>query len=192
MPEITRPLLPGGEPRLGRRHLWQGSGIPKTAAQTELEHWNPDPPAGLAASMAPPEGAAPGASVAVPITLETLDSGHRVPSGDPERYYLLEAVAADASGAQIGRMSYRVGQIWTWWPEAERLSDNRMVPGEVRELALYFVQPPGGATVTLELTHYRISPANASYHDLEGYPTNRAVSREEVRIPAVDSGTAGG
>jgi len=192
MPEVTRPLLPGGEARPSRKHLWQGSGIPKTAEQAKMDLWNPAPPPGMAAEMTPPEDAAPGETVEVGITLKTLDIGHMVPSGDPERYYIAEAVVRAPDGAQVGRVIYRVGQIWKWWPEAERLEDNRLVPGETRQIALSFVQPPGGATVTLELTHYRISPENAGYHGLEGYPTHRVVSREEAEVRAVDSDPAGG
>jgi hypothetical protein len=113
-----------------------------------------------------------------------MNIGHLVPTGDPERYYLVEAVATDSDGAVLGRTLYRVGQTWRWWPEAERLGDNRMAPGERRTVTLSFVQPPGGAEVELALTHYRISPENAGYHGLEGYPTHREVSRQRLRVDA--------
>lgn len=192
MPEVTRPLLPGGEDRPSRKHLWGGSGIPKVLAQNSMPHRDLDPPVGLAVALEVPPSAPPGSVVDVGIGLKTLDVGHLVPSGDPERYYMVEAIARDAEGAQIGRMLYRVGQIWQWWPVSEKKGDNRMAPGESRDLSLRFVQPPEGATVTVTLTHYRISPENAGYHGLEDYPTHREVSRQEGRVEAVDSEPSGG
>ncbi len=121
--------------------------------------------------VAPPQSA-PGTEVLVGVYLEHAGAGHRVPTGDPERYLLVTAEAVDAKGTVLARLTHRAGQVWKWWPVAERVSDNRLSPGESRVFPLRFVRPGDGGPVTVRarLEHHRISPENAAHHNLGDYP----------------------
>ena len=167
MPPVTRALVEGGVEREGRRHLFLGSGIPKDAQTAQEAEWF--------ALLQPAvdvrvEGDA--------VVLTNARADHRVPTGDPERYLLVTVKARDAEGETLATTSYRIGQVWEWWPAAKQLSDNRLMPGEERRIA--FEAPSGTVEVHVLVEHYRISPENADYHGLEGYPTKRAVYEERL------------
>ncbi|MCK6507696.1 cytochrome c family protein [Myxococcota bacterium] len=197
MPEVERSVAPGAPVRKTRRHTWPGSLIPKT---------DPPPPGfdEVAASWEPgvdlrvdlPADAPAGQRVEAVVTLANVRAGHRVPTGDPERYLLLRTTvhALDAAGrpAQVvAGARARVGQRWLWWPVARKLSDDRILPGEERSWRVPFVVPEGGARVEVVLEHFRISPENAGYHGLEGYPTHRVVHRREQDLLGTASPAAG-
>jgi hypothetical protein len=74
-----------------------------------------------------------------------------------------------------------------WWPVARKLADDRIAPGEERTWRVPFVAPEGGARLEVVLEHFRISPENAGYHGLEGYPTHRVVHRQEHTLAVTDA-----
>lgn len=182
MPQVVRPVALGAEARPTRRHTWPGSGIPKSDPAPEgfaeaMEGWVP----GAAIRLGPLPEVGPGEQATATVVLSHQRAGHRVPSGDPERYLLVEVEVRTATGSIAGgRM--RVGQRWIWWPVAQKLADDRLSPGEERRLQVPFVMPEDGATVYVSLAHYRISPENAAYHGLEGYPTHRVVQELEEPV----------
>lgn len=183
MPRVTRPVALGGEPREGGRHTWPGSLIPKDAQPPEEAALSSDWEPGIEARLAaPPEVAAVGEELEITAVVENVRAGHLVPSGDPERYLRVRLRAFDRDGALLAASTHRIGQRWTWWPEAHKESDNRLARGEPRELALRFVQPAGGSTTELTVDHVRISPENAAYHDLGDYPTERRVVTLEAAV----------
>ncbi len=175
MEAVTRAVAPGGPVRETRRHLWPGSLIPKDDAPPEelalFDSWEP----GVEARLELPEQAAPGQTVQAVVHLGNVRAGHRVPTGDPERYLWLEAQVAAPDGRGLAGLEVRIGQRWLWWPVATKLDDDRLLPGEERSWELPFVMPDGPAQVEVILDHVRISPENASFHALEGYPTQRRV-----------------
>lgn len=183
MPRVTRPVAVGGEPRAGGRHTWPGSLIPKDAQPPEeaalFADWEPGIDARLRAPEAPVSG---GEEVVLVGVVENVRAGHRVPSGDPERYLRVRLQAFDTEGRLLASATHRVGQRWTWWPEALKEADNRLARGEARELDLRYVQPAGGSRVELSVDHVRISPENAAYHDLGDYPTERRVVTLEATV----------
>ena len=64
------------------------------------------------------------------------------------------------------------------------MSDNRLSPGESRDLQLRFVLPNDGANTTVRVDHVRISPENLSYHKLESYPARRTVLTDAAQTAA--------
>lgn len=185
MEEVVRPVAPGFPPRVTRRHSWPGSLIPKDdAPPEELAQWAGWEP-GVDLEIHLPAEAAPGQRVDAVVTVENDRAGHRVPTGDPERYLWLSVRVEDPSGAGLAGLQARMGQRWIWWPLAVKLDDDRVRPGEVRRFVVPFVLPEQGATVHARLEHYRISPENAAFHELEGYPTHRVVA--EVSQPLAAS-----
>ena len=126
-----------------------------------------------------PGQSAPGAPVRTTIQLHNARAGHMLPSGDPERYLEVVARATDAGGGVLAEQRWRIGQEWVWWPRAEKKSDNRLAPGEIRSLAADFTMPEGSATVSVRIDHVRISPENHAHHDLGDYPARRTLLVEE-------------
>lgn len=178
MPAVTRALVAGGPSREGRRHLWLGSGIPKDAIEPGEESFYQlfEPGADVLLSL--PDAATPGDPVMGVLALTNARAGHMLPSGDPERYILATLEIYDGAGALLGRTIYRIGQRWTWWPVANKLADNRLKPGETRVIPFSFPMPQSGARVSMKVENYRISPENAAYHKLEGYPISALVTEE--------------
>ena len=197
MPQVSRAVAPGAPVRATRRHTWPGSLIPKSdppppGFDAVAASWQP----GVEAHIEAPARARPGERVHAQLVVQNVRAGHRVPTGDPERYLLLTgrvqalsaatsstatsstapaAASATADPPVIAGARARIGQRWLWWPVARQLDDDRIPPGEARTVDLEFVMPQGPARIDLSLEHYRISPENASYHGLIGYPGHRLV-----------------
>ncbi len=171
MPAVTRPLAAGSPPRSGRHHDWPGAGIYKVEG------------------IGPPlDRLGPGLSVTAAVQDDALrveygngGAGHRLPTGDPERFIQIELEFRDAQGQPVGAWSERIGQVWKWWPEPEKLSDNRLAPLERREAVV--PRPAGAVTWVLTATSHRISQEALDFHDLEDYPASRVTQRIEGRFP---------
>lgn len=165
MPEIARSHAVGAPIRVGGRHTFPGSLIPKKAAYTPEElaiigEWAP----GATLRGERTEGG-------LRLHLRNERAGHRLPTGDPERQLYLRLLRAD-TGAIL--WEERIGQTWTWWPRAERTADNRLARGEART---YDVPLPDGraAGLIVRLDHERISEKNATMHGLRDYARARTV-----------------
>jgi len=185
MPAQHRSVAPGAPARDGGRHTWPGSLIPKdtpTAEESALmaADWAP----GIDLALSAPESGTAGDHVTVTVTVTNARAGHLVPTGDPERYLDIGVAALDPNGAPIGAAEHRIGQKWEWWPVARKLSDNRLSPGDSRDVELVLSLPDtaGAVTVSAWVDHVRISPENAAYHDLGDYPTRRRVYTSEATI----------
>lgn len=189
MPRVVRPMAAGGPVREGGRHLFLGSLMPKgpqtpeEAAIVASAQWQP----GVALEVGGPLKAPVGAEVRLSVALRHDGAGHDVPTGDPERFLMLEGEVVAADGRVLTQLRERIGQVWTWWPEARRLSDNRLRPGETRRFSLRFKQLTGGVEVRLRLTHHRITAENAARHALGGYPRMREVASRIFRVESEGS-----
>lgn len=183
MPEVTRPIVTGGKPRATRRHWFGGSLIPK----------RPSDEAGLAPVRAHyPDGVslvwsgvpttlAAGSELVLSFRATNAHAGHRVPTGDPERFLLLRAEARDAKGTLLAEREERIGSVYQWEP-LKLLSDNRIAPGESRTYSLSFRAPAAGpVTLTLRASKFRLSQENLAYHHLEGRAVAGRVYFEETR-----------
>lgn len=188
MPEVTRPVATGKAARKTRRHWFGGSLIPKRPSDEAglapvREHF----PDGVSLSWGEvPQALTPGAEVRIQFSASNDEAGHRVPTGDPERYLLLRAEARDASGALLGEREERIGSVYEWEP-LKLVSDNRLEPGEVRGYELRFKVPSSGAVaLTLRASKYRLSQENLAYHHLEGRAVPGRVYFEETREVALE------
>jgi len=170
IPEVERPLMAGRTPRRTRRHWFGGSLIPK----------RPDLEAGIA-----PLRAVYGSGVEVELrqvdgqlTLWAKNSraGHRVPTGDPERYLLLRAEALDERGRVVAEAEMRMGTVYDWNPPAHVVTDNRLAPGEERSAGLG--RALGAVEVRVLAEKFRIGQEAFDYHALEGrYVSGRVFHR---------------
>jgi len=172
MPAVTRPVAVGGPERASRRHLFMGSKIPKeknipAAHRAYYDLFT----SGLAVDLRPGK-----------LVVRNARAGHLLPTGDPERYILVQAELLDASGAVVDRLTHRIGQEWEWHPKARKLSDNRLKPLEQRTLDL--PMNPRARRVRVTVENWRLSDQNAAYHKLSGvYPQSAVVLRMERRLP---------
>ena len=176
MPSVSRASAAGAPVRSGGRHTFPGSLIPK-AQVTDDERarmavdWSP----GVELRLEAPPMVVAGESLVIAAAVENVRGGHRVPTGDPERYLELTVSARDATGVVLAVEQLRIGQVWEWWPVARKVSDNRLAPGESMTLSLLLPSLERPVTIEASLDHVRISPANAQYHDLGAYPARRRI-----------------
>jgi hypothetical protein len=177
MPEVERPLASGHPARRTGRHWFGGSLIPK----------RPD----LEAQVAPlravygsgVELTLRRADAGLEIVLRNTRAGHRVPTGDPERYLLVHAEALDAAGRPVAHAELRVGTVYDWTPPAHIVSDNRIAPGAQAILALG--PAPGAVEVRVVAEKFRIGQEAFDYHDLEGrYVAGRVFHRSTWSVEA--------
>lgn len=175
MPAVTRPHATGAKARPGRMHYFAGSGIGKET----------DP-----SGRVPPEILAPGLVVTAEadrthLTVHLVNgaAGHHVPTGDPERHYVVTAVQKDAQGHVVQSDTMRIGQRWEWWPAPKKLDDTRIEAGGMRTEQL--VRHPEAAHATITTVHHRMTAEAIAYHKqaLAGYPTARQTAVLEVPLP---------
>ncbi len=164
MPTVHRAAAPGAPVREGGRHLWLGGLPPKGAVTESVQAFVEAAQPGYAVTIDAPATATPGAPVRVEARLTHQGAGHRVPTGDPERHLMVAVGVIAADGTVLGAGEYRIGQQWVWQPVAHKRGDNRLSPGETRSYPLTFDMPDQPVTVSMAVTHVRISEDNHRYH----------------------------
>jgi hypothetical protein len=115
------------------------------------------------------------------VELKNEHAGHQVPTGDPERYFIVSLKVKDKQNKTIFTKEERIGETWTWSPKAKKLSDNNLKVGEVRMLNFETENLPKGAyKVGLHVEKFRMSRENADYHKLsDKYPISRVIYTKE-------------
>lgn len=157
MQTTTRAVALGGPLRSVAQHGFPGSGIPKSADHQPVDF---APGLDLEAVWQGPT-----------VTVRSINAraGHSLPTGDPERWVALRLTFTDAAGAPTGEpWTRRIGQTWRWWPEAERLADDRLPAGGRLEDRVPV--PEGAVAATLIAESHRLSAETAAYHKLEDIP----------------------
>jgi hypothetical protein len=179
MPEVERSVAPGSPVRKSRYHYFVGSMIPKEVLGSL--NGRPLNPRGLFRSglevdvqSVKPDGV----GVEIALTLKNAFAGHMLPTGDPERFILVE-LRLSAGGREFGPETLRIGQEWKWHPVAEKVADNRLKPLEERAGTVRFHGASAGPyAVEVRVINVRINEDAASYHNLIGeYPTEVEVQR---------------
>ncbi len=181
MPLVERPLVADYPVRRARKHTFIGSGIPKF----------PDPKRELVEGYvrgldvrvySSREHYEPGETAYYTVTLINQRAGHMVPTGDPEYFYVLLMQIKDRTGKVLKERRERIGQRWQWWPQAKKLSDNRLKPLEERSYSLEFEVPrrAEGLTFEVSVTTVRVTEENAKFMGLLGkYPLSAVIFREK-------------
>lgn len=187
MPTVDRPLVPGGPVRTTRRHWFGGSLIPKRPSdEADLAPLRDVFPDGLELALVPlPSSVAAGQTVVVAARYKNAHAGHRLPTGDPERFITVQLTARGPDGAVLATTTARIGTVYRWHPDIEKLSDNRLAPGEERTVELTFVAPAAGAVeITATAAKFRIAREALEYHDLQDrYPAGRTFATEAATVP---------
>jgi len=179
MPEIQRPIFIGMENRKSHFHGFPGSGIPKFF----------DMEAKRLESLEVQEGSINkvySVEETIDYTLKIKNSfaGHSVPTGDPERFFLITFHLMDDQDNVISAEEYRIGEHWQWYPVAKKLSDNNLKPLEERAYNfMYDVKKQEALTLVVKMTNHRMSVENAKHHDiLDKYPLSIEVFKKQYQI----------
>lgn len=101
------------------------------------------------------------------VSVYNRRAGHRVTSGDPERYLEVTVSALARDGKTLAKSALRIGQTWRWSPVAEKRADNRLLPGERRQLQFDLPLERLPPRLKLVARHVRLTAKNAAYmrHD---------------------------
>ena len=134
------------------RHTWPGAGVPKT-----YEGYDPLLRSGWKSGLTIQTRRS---GDKVIVTLFNGHAGHAVPTADPERFVQVRLRAFDKEGKQISEGKERIGQTWAWNP-ARKLGDNRIGPGEKRELS--FTPAPSAARLVLDVLNVRLGKSTAEH-----------------------------
>ncbi len=178
MPEIERPTAEGGPIRRGRQHLWRGGHDPeqiKSALAVQLAA-NPTQPR-------------PGVPATFTLTLINAGAGHKLPTGDPDRYFTVEFRVVDGAGRVVKEQADSMGRWILWQPVILELYDNRLPPLASRDYQFKFPMPESPEGLKLQvLVRYHILTDKA-YHTLKAryglqgeHPYSFAIYEREVPL----------
>lgn len=172
MPKIERSLVPGGAVREVRHHLWWGGHEPKMLQRSIKVELNSD------RAEYPP-----GEKARYTLTLTNSGAGHKLPTGDPDRYFTIEFNVTDHEGKMIKHSSKTIGRWLIWKPVIFEYYDNRLAPLEKRDFPFSYSVPSGGKKLTLEtkVTYHIMTPrARQRLIDKYGLSPNDATPIETV------------
>lgn len=149
MPLIERSLVPGGPIREVRQHLWWGGHQPKMlqrALQVELKSGR--------------MGYSEGEKARYTLTLINGGAGHKLPTGDPDRYFTVEFNLVNQDGKIVQQSLKTIGRWLIWKPVIFEYYDNRLEPLEKRVFSFSYKVPPTGTKLILEakVTYHIMTP----------------------------------
>jgi Cytochrome c554 and c-prime len=182
MEERNSAIVAGYPSRKNHFHGFPGSGIPKfdTVKAYGLN--------GLKVTFGTmPSKFNKGDSLKINLSLKNEYAGHRVPSGDPERFWNIVFELKDSNGTTINSQKHRIGEVWQWYPTAKKISDNNMNPGETRNyLFNYKALKPGKYKLVAAVTKHRMDIKTAEYNKLgKNYPLFIPVFNKEYSFTVI-------
>jgi len=179
MEEVNRPIVPGYKSRKSHYHYFAGSGIPKLDGLTSktlngLEFY----PGELKSNYSVFD------TISFDFKAKNEHAGHRVPTGDPERFIIIDFKILNSKGEEVAHKEERIGEKWQWHPEAKKLSDNNFDPLEER--VYQFNQSKlktGSFTLVVEVTKHRMTQKTAEYNKLgDNYPLFISIYKKEYQF----------
>ncbi len=179
MPEVERQLVTGPEIKTGFRHFFPGSGIPKVpGVKVEgLTGYSYKP-----ADLQNPYRA--GDTLSLSLRIKNDFAGHKVPTGDPERFFLIRFMLKNDLGQSQMDTLFRIGEEWEWYPVAQKLSENNIPPAASLTFAVdYPITEKEGLVWDILVSKHRISKQSLAYHHLEGiYPDSIVVYQKSMEV----------
>jgi hypothetical protein len=76
------------------------------------------------------------------LTLTNSGAGHKIPTGDPDRFFTVEFTVMDKQGRVLKEQSHTISRRLIWWPFIVEYYDNRIGPLESRDF--FFRYPLSG------------------------------------------------
>ena len=169
MPTIDRHITTDMPVRKSRMHYFMGSGIPKYDTLT------PERLNGLEYEIFPLKTTYnEGDSVFFKTTVTNKFAGHKVPTGDPERFIITKLSIIDLVNQKVVlEDSFRIGEQWEWYPVAKKIADNNLNPSESRTYKIVSQLKKGEYSFDLKAYKYRTTEEHIKYNKLGShYPTH--------------------
>ncbi len=179
MDTITRVIVPGYEKRLSHQHYFKGSGIPKAkGAKTKIFNGLVFYPPNIKSYYTIND------SLGLNFKLKNELAGHKIPTGDPERFILTKFFIYNSDSLLVYQQTERIGEKWEWHPEAKKLSDNNLLPQEERIYTINFIPTQkGNYTLKIIVEKHRISDEAANYNKLgDEYPRFIVIYDKEFKV----------
>lgn len=167
MPKTQRSIVQGFAIRTSRFHNFPASGIPK------LDTLCPDRLESLKFGLRGLKNTYKiGDDLKFNFEITNSAAGHRVPTGNPERFILVEMVLKDTCNYEIDKVVGRIGEHWEWYPEAKKINDNNLNPGELRVFNFdHTFKASGAYQLSISVSKHRLTPSSASFNKLgSNYP----------------------
>ena len=170
MPLIDRKIAMGFGKKKSHQHHFPGSGIPKFIGRKSI---------GLTGlkfmTEITQETYKPGETATFRLKVENKYAGHKIPTGDPERFILVKFAIKDTNSTII-KKEFRIGEVWEWHPKAVKLSDNNLQPCETRTFEFEVNIPyKNNLFLTIEVTKHRMNEENARFDGLSQYPISKKI-----------------
>ncbi len=84
----------------------------------------------------------PGDRIAFTLNLINAGAGHKIPTGDPDRYFTMEFSVEDQQKKVLDQQTSTMGRWILWQPAIVELYDNRLLPLASREYQFAYRIPP--------------------------------------------------
>ncbi len=176
MEAVEREVVPGYGKRLSHYHFFPGSGIPKIdTVETNMLNGFGFYPSTLKSTYSEMD------SIVFTLKVKNEFAGHKVPTGDPERFFNISFTLKNEAGEILATKTERIGEQWEWHPEAKKIADNNLLPTEERSFT-FSHQPTkkGSLVLSVKVTKHRLSKQSAEYNKLGStYPLFITVFDEE-------------
>ncbi|MDZ4709570.1 MAG: multiheme c-type cytochrome [Saprospiraceae bacterium] len=179
METTEREIAPGYGIRKSHAHFFPGSGIPKfDTLETRMLNGlgiYPKEPKKMYALMD---------TLIFTIKVKNEFAGHRLPTGDPERFFNIDFALKNAAGHIRSSKTERIGEQWLWYPEAKKLSDNNLMPGEERSFTFsYPLVLKEHLTLIVKITKHRLNQESATYNKItDRYPLFITIFEKEYSM----------
>ena len=179
MPSVTREVMKGMGERPSRIHNFAGSGIPKfDTVTTNIKNGLEFYPSKIAKSFALTD------SIRYSFKVKNEHAGHKVPTGDPERFFLIHFELKNSKGEVVATKTDKIGEEWQWHPTVKKLSDNNLLPNEERTFNFSAkVINKGRYILHVEVTKHRMNKKAAEYNKLgSNYPTYISIFEKDFSV----------
>ncbi len=117
MPEVERPIATGFPIRKVGKHLWSGGYSPDIVKKAFM----------LSLDKKTANG-----SVNLILNIKNIGAGHKVPTGDPDRYITVHFDVINKKGEILKSRQYTIGRWIIWKPIIIEVYENRIKPLESR------------------------------------------------------------
>ncbi len=167
MESTHRELVAGYGERKSHLHTFAGSGIPKfDSVTTNILNGLGIYPSSLNKQYQLSD------SLVYQLKVKNEFAGHRVPTGDPERFFRIIFVLQNKNGDTLASQTDRIGEHWEWYPAAKKLTDNNLYPGEDRTFTFrYAPQQKQKLYLSVKVEKHRLDKKSADYNKLgKRYP----------------------
>lgn len=179
MPDTIRSIVPGYKARKSKLHYFMGSGIPKFANK---------PTKTLNGLLIEPQNFETtnklGDTIHFLVNITNEFAGHKIPTGDPERFIIIEQSIYTKDSLLLTQIKHRIGEEWEWHPVAKKISDNNLLPQEKRSFTFDFIIPEEkNLYYEIKVSKHRSTEENKTYNKLPiDYPISIDIFKKQYSI----------